>query len=365
MHLHSSKLTCCLQYFFILGAMVVAPLTLRADNVFISEFMAAEGRSRPDETGDYPDWIEIHNADTNAVNLGGWFLTDKASQLTQWQFPPTNLLANAYLVVFASGNDRRAPGAPLHTNFKLNDGGEFLALVRPDGTNIVSIFNPFPGQVSGVSYGVPVVQSTTNFVAPDALARFYVPLDATLASAWTLPSFDDSSWVSATNGIGFENGAGLFTPQTIASSVSEFSGMQGRSNWFYGYWNKGSDPNGVYSASEFVQFPNHYWTGSVWDWPSGDPPFTLLTAQGGKPSANDGKSFADHRSIRRYVNEHDGPVRISGTLTHSNEWVYVTISGVAPSGGSYLLYIYQTGVGEGYIDDKNSSPAASLKQVPA
>src|ERR1043166_8057649 len=105
-----------------------------ADNLLITEFMAANKGPLVDEDGDTSDWIEIHNAGTNTVNLNGWFLTSKPSQLTQWSFPSTNLPPNADFIVFASGKDRRVPGAPLHTIFKLSSKGEFLALVRPDGT---------------------------------------------------------------------------------------------------------------------------------------------------------------------------------------------------------------------------------------
>src|SRR5437868_1198413 len=85
-----------------------------ADSVFISEFMAVNDSTLQDEDGDFSDWIELHNAGANTVDLAGWFLTDKPSQLTEWSFPETNLPPNGYLIVFASGKDRRVPGAPLH-----------------------------------------------------------------------------------------------------------------------------------------------------------------------------------------------------------------------------------------------------------
>ena len=124
--------------------------TRAADTLLITEFLAANSGPLADEDGDFSDWIEIHNGGTNTVNLNGWFLTDKATQLDQWSFPATNLAPNTYLIVFASGKDRRTPGAPLHTGFKLSSGGEYLALIRPDGTNITSEFGPrFPRQATG------------------------------------------------------------------------------------------------------------------------------------------------------------------------------------------------------------------------
>jgi len=118
-----------------------------ADSLVISEFMANNAHTLADEDGDYSDWIEIYNAGTNTVDLLNWSLTDDASKLTKWRFPSTNLLSGKFLVVFASNKNRRTPGAPLHTNFKLDANGEYLALVQPDGVTIATQFTPtFPPQ---------------------------------------------------------------------------------------------------------------------------------------------------------------------------------------------------------------------------
>jgi CotH kinase protein/Lamin Tail Domain/Bacterial TSP3 repeat len=125
-----------------------------ASTPYISEFMASNTRILADENGFFPDWIEIYNPSAFVVNLDGWSLTDNANNLTKWRFPATNLPSGGFLVVFASGNNRRIPGARLHTDFQLSGGGEYLALVKPDGTTIASQFSPvFPQQVSDVSYG--------------------------------------------------------------------------------------------------------------------------------------------------------------------------------------------------------------------
>ncbi|PYJ00210.1 MAG: hypothetical protein DME25_21275, partial [Verrucomicrobia bacterium] len=121
---------------------------------YISEFMASNTRTLADESGFYEDWIEIYNPSAVAVNLDGWYLTDSAGNLTKWRFPATNLAGGAFLVVFASGKDRRVPGARLHTSFQLSAAGEYLGLVKPDGVTIASEFSPvFPQQVPDVSYG--------------------------------------------------------------------------------------------------------------------------------------------------------------------------------------------------------------------
>src|SRR6187431_1275458 len=145
---------CKFVYSFLIGLMLLAVRAQAASPVYISEFMAQNNTSISDDFGDKSDWIEIYNSGTNAVNLAGWYLTDVTNDLRRWQFPATNLAANSYMVVFASNRDRRIAGPPLHTNFRLADTGEYLALVESNGTTIASEYRPtFPLQVADVSYG--------------------------------------------------------------------------------------------------------------------------------------------------------------------------------------------------------------------
>lgn len=121
----------------------------------ITELMASNTATLFDQDQESSDWIEIHNPDTQAVSLAGWYLTDQAANKTRWQFPAVTLAPGAYLVVFASNKNRRDPAAELHTNFALSADGEYLALVKPDGVTVASEFAPgFPAQSNDISYGL-------------------------------------------------------------------------------------------------------------------------------------------------------------------------------------------------------------------
>jgi hypothetical protein len=124
-------------------------------DVRINEFMADNQNGIRDEDATHQDWIELYNASPTAVDLGGWCLTDDPFNLTQWRFAPgTGLPANGYLLVWASGKDRSSNIAALHTNFKLaKEEGGYLALLLPDGTNLISSFSAYPAQGTDVSYG--------------------------------------------------------------------------------------------------------------------------------------------------------------------------------------------------------------------
>ena len=150
-----------------------------APAVLITEFCVHNGRGLRDQDGDHSDWIELYNAGTHPVNLEGWHLTDSFLDLTKWRFPKFELAPKAYLVVFASGKDRRQEGAELHTDFKLKDAGEYLGLVMPDGVTVAQDFFPkYPRQKQDISYGLTAaaIQAEGAFrAAPHAHRYFRVP----------------------------------------------------------------------------------------------------------------------------------------------------------------------------------------------
>ena len=124
--------------------------------VLISEFMAINDTLLEDEDGDFSDWIELHNRLNEAVDLDGWFLTDDEDELRKWRLPAVSIEAGEYLIMFASGKDRNDPNGPLHTNFKLDGQGEYLAIMYPDGTAGSQYAPEFPRQGDDVSYGLTV-----------------------------------------------------------------------------------------------------------------------------------------------------------------------------------------------------------------
>jgi CotH kinase protein/Lamin Tail Domain/FlgD Ig-like domain len=94
-------------------------------NLVINEYLALNTTGIVDETGTHEDWCEIFNAGTEAVDLGGMYLTDDLSYTTKWAFPPVTLPAGDFLVVWC---DSDPEDGPLHTNFKLNASGEALGI---------------------------------------------------------------------------------------------------------------------------------------------------------------------------------------------------------------------------------------------
>lgn len=174
------------------------PHCLTALQVAISELQSSNKNTLRDEDGASSDWIELANLGTTPVNLAvrgtggrllctpsfmlhvfapcqeslppqtcpdgpphppacpwqGYQLTDQQGG-PAWTFPPgVTLVPGQYLVVFASGKDRRTPAAPLHTDFKLSSDDGYLALLTPQGTAASAVLFPeWVGCVGRVGQG--------------------------------------------------------------------------------------------------------------------------------------------------------------------------------------------------------------------
>ncbi len=186
-------------------AAVCGPRVGAAD-LLISEFMASNKNTLVDEDGDSSDWIEVYNAGSAAVDLEGWNLTDDPRILEKWAFPAISLDSQAYLLVFASGKNRRVAGDELHTNFRISAGGEYLALVQPDGATVAHEYAPvFPEQLPDYSYGIGQEVQITHLVEPQASLRYTIPVNDADGKNWTggTEPFDDAGWSTGTTGIGY------------------------------------------------------------------------------------------------------------------------------------------------------------------
>ena len=296
----------------------------------ISEVLASNDRVINDEDGDDSDFIELYNAGDSDMSLNRWYLTDNPGDLQKWRFPDVSLNAGEYRVVFASNKDRNDPAGQLHTNFQLAAGGEYLALVQPDGQTIAFEYKPgYPKQVTDVSYGIPTGMRMTPLVTAGSAARIHVPTNDSLdqkepdvtTGTWLSPTYDDTGagWFGGTVGVGY---VPPDEPVVMGDSVAEFSGVQGKDNWYYGTWTKNFDSDKKYAASEFGALSAERFfdaAKNLWDvGPNGANPSTELTPTGGHPATASAGGFFTHWAIRRWVSETDGEISIQGTLANND-----------------------------------------------
>ncbi len=115
-------------------------------NLRINEVMAENGGS-VEHAGTYPDWIELFNGGTTAIDISGWSFSDDSNP-RKFVFPPqSTIAAGDYLVVWCDTNS----GPGLHSGFSLDRDGETVSLYNSSVARVDVV--SFGYQISGRSVG--------------------------------------------------------------------------------------------------------------------------------------------------------------------------------------------------------------------
>ncbi|MBC8173762.1 MAG: lamin tail domain-containing protein [Chitinophagales bacterium] len=136
--------------------MCLLMLRLQAQ-IVINEGSNKNGSQIADEDSDFEDWIELYNAGPEIMNLSNYAITDDSLEITKWIFPPVNLPPNNFLILYASGKDRKPTYAIHHYEMAVKD---------------------------------------------TATWRYNIP-DASTASDWAEESFDASLWATGLTSVGY------------------------------------------------------------------------------------------------------------------------------------------------------------------
>lgn len=114
-------------------------LTEISSQIVINEYSCSNISGYTDSYGEKEDWVELYNVTGSSIDLTGYYLSDKASNLMKWQVPSGSIPAGGFKMVVASGRNT-VNGAELHPNFNLKQvQGEWIILTNPFGTVIDSI----------------------------------------------------------------------------------------------------------------------------------------------------------------------------------------------------------------------------------
>ncbi|MFK8162562.1 MAG: CotH kinase family protein [Lewinella sp.] len=186
------------------GCAPVLP-NIRVGDLAINEFVAdndsISGINDPD--GGYPDWIELYNNTTAAIDLSDTYLSDKSDNLLKWQFPTgTTIPGGGYLIIWA---DEDLDQQGLHANFKLSKNGEAIYLSNADESSIDSI--GFGEQTTNVSLsrfpngtGPFLAQHTTHGYSNDTPVTTRNVIDALRVNVYPNPVGDQLQVGLPTNG---------------------------------------------------------------------------------------------------------------------------------------------------------------------
>ena len=105
----------------------------------ISEYSASNMNQFLDNFGKYEDFIELHNTSSQAMDIGGFGISDKVNKPQKWVFDPgTTIGADEYIVIWCSGRDLQ--NGSFHSNFKITQtkDNEAILLSDPNGDVIES-----------------------------------------------------------------------------------------------------------------------------------------------------------------------------------------------------------------------------------
>jgi hypothetical protein len=107
------------------------------------------------------DFIELFNPTANAVNLGGWFLTDDPNAPKKFRIPPGTMIGPMGYLTFGEAQFNPTPGA--NNSFSLNGRGDDVYLFSGDAStsNLTGYGHgfTFAAQADGVTFGRYVIST--------------------------------------------------------------------------------------------------------------------------------------------------------------------------------------------------------------
>lgn len=106
-------------------------VTAAHNGVYISEFMPSNGLTTAGPDGSYPDWIELHNVNSTAVDLSGCGISDDEAKPYKFTFPEGTVIeGGAYLVLWSC---KEQVDGYICLNFSLSSRGETIVLSDKNG----------------------------------------------------------------------------------------------------------------------------------------------------------------------------------------------------------------------------------------
>ena len=141
--------------------------------LLINEYSAANYDSYQDNYGEYEDWFEIYNTTPTAIDISGYYISDKSNNPTKWQVPSSLTVPGlGGLLIYCSGRDEVTAGAA-HTNFKITQtkGNEVLMLSDASGIlkDSIRVLPNHKGHSTGRITGGSLIWGVFNPATPAAM----------------------------------------------------------------------------------------------------------------------------------------------------------------------------------------------------
>lgn len=121
--------------------------------VVINEYSAANYSDidfLPGPEDAYEDWVELYNNGAATIDLSGYYLSDKSTDKTKWQFPAgVSIAPNGHLTIVCDSENGFSNGF-YHTNFKLTQtkGNDYIILSDANQVVVDSVYLNNPNQTN-------------------------------------------------------------------------------------------------------------------------------------------------------------------------------------------------------------------------
>lgn len=102
--------------------------------VVVNEVCASNMGTYADNYGEFEDWFELYNTTGAAVDISGWWLSNRAGNPLKWQAPAGTVIPAGGRQVFICSKRNEVVGAFIHTSFNLNQSeSDHVMLSTPAG----------------------------------------------------------------------------------------------------------------------------------------------------------------------------------------------------------------------------------------
>ncbi len=115
--------------------------TVLAQTPMLNEIQASNQNTIANSFGSYNDWVELYNPTDSAIDLTGYYISDRVNNPQKWQIPSGAIASHGRILIWASDRDLVTAEGELHTNFKISNG-ETVVLSSPSGNIINQITLP-------------------------------------------------------------------------------------------------------------------------------------------------------------------------------------------------------------------------------
>jgi hypothetical protein len=116
--------------------------------------------------GGQPDWIELYNTTSTAIDIGGWFISDSNDNLFKYEIANgTTIGPGRYLVFYEDVNFSNVSDPGCYEPFALSENGERLYLSSAHNGELTGyrVTEDFGASQTGVSFGRYYKASTDNY----------------------------------------------------------------------------------------------------------------------------------------------------------------------------------------------------------